>query len=333
MRGVTTPLGMPGMPPPTTDPPWRTAWDSALYGPDGFYRRHRPSEHFRTAVHDSALLAEALVALARRAGLTTLVDLGAGGGELAAAAARLAPDLQVVAVEIADRPAAMPAAVTWVPALPASLEGLVVAHEWLDTIPCHVVEVDAGGVPRLVHVDPATGRESLGLSVHDPGVPASIGAWLRSWWPLDGAAPGTRAEVGTARDRAWAGVVQRLSRGLAVAVDYGHRREHRPPRGSLRSYQRGRSVAVVPDGSRDVTADVAVDAVASATGALLRTQREVLTEIGPAAERPRLASASTDPRAYLTALDRAGHDAELRSPAGFGDFYWLLNGSGVEVLA
>src|SRR3954452_12056407 len=180
-----TSLGMPALPPPTTDPPWRTAWDRALYGPSGFYRRCSPREHFRTAVHGSDLLAGALVRLARDGGLGTVVDMGAGGGELLRDLHRLAPDLTLAGVDVAARPEDLPPAVAWAPDFPVALDGLVVAHEWLDNIPCHVVEVDRSGVPRLVHVDPATGRESWGHALDAPGVPASIRSWLARWWPLD----------------------------------------------------------------------------------------------------------------------------------------------------
>ena len=46
------------------------------------------------------------------------------------------------------------------------------------------------------------------------------------------ATEGDRAEVGRARDRAWAGAVGSLDRGLAVAVDYGHLRADRAAGGT-----------------------------------------------------------------------------------------------------
>src|SRR4051794_38211450 len=275
---------MPVVPPPTPDPTWKQAWDEALYGARGFFRRESPAAHFRTSVHASPLFAGALVRMTREAGLDTLVDIGAGRGELLAAVHGLDPGLDLLGVEIAPRPTDLPEAVAWTTALPESVEGLVVANEWLDNIPCHVVEVDERGVPRGVHVDAATGRESLGAPVGDRSVPASLAQWLARWWPLE-PVPGLRAEVGTTRDAAWADVVRRVHRGVAVAVDYGHVRTSRPPLGSLRSYLRGREVDVVPDGSRDVTAHVAVDAVAAAAEAsgaptVVRRQREVLRELG-----------------------------------------------------
>jgi SAM-dependent MidA family methyltransferase len=319
---------MPALPPPTTDAPWRTVWDQALYGPAGFYRRSSPRDHFRTAVHGSDLLARALLRLVRDHDLRTVVDLGAGRGELVRDLHRLAPDLALVAVEVAARPDDLPDAVRWTGALPAAVDGLVVAHEWLDNVPCHVVEVDRSGVARIVHVDSATGAETLGHAVDAAGVPPSLGAWLERWWPLDGAPPGTRAEVGTSRDRAWADVVGRVTRGLAVAVDYGHTRESRPVAGSMRSYRAGHQVPVLPDGSRDVTADVAVDAVAAATQSETLTQAAALRALGVSPARPPRTRAETAPREYLRALSVAADAAELTAEGGFGDFYWVVSTAG-----
>jgi SAM-dependent MidA family methyltransferase len=325
---VAIPLGIPSVRPGTDAPSWRTAWDQALYGPAGFYRRHAPGDHFRTAMHGSDLMAAAFLTLVRRHGLDTVVDVGAGRGELLTGLHRLAPDLQLLGVEVAPRPQALPAPIAWSPVLPESVEGLVVAHEWLDNVPCHVVEVDGAGVPRIVHVDPATGRESWGLPVTSSGVPPSIAAWLAAWWPLDAREPGARAEVGTTRDRAWRDVVARVHRGLAVAVDYGHTRDDRPAGGSLRSYRRGRETEVAADGSRDVTAAVAVDSVAAAAGAEVVRQRQALTGLGMSTARPPLAMAAADPEGYARALAAATEAAGLTATGGLGDFYWVVSGAG-----
>jgi SAM-dependent MidA family methyltransferase len=316
------------MPPPTTDPPWKKAWDAALYGPSGFFRRESPVAHFRTSVHASPLFARAAVALTRRAGLDTLVDVGAGRGELLAEAHRIDPTLTLLGVEVAPRPAELPEAVAWTSALPDSVEGLVVANEWLDNIPCHVVEVDGSGTPRVVHVDPATGRETHGAPLTDRAVPAGIAAWCERWWPLAGREPGARAEVGTTRDEAWADVVRRVTRGVAVAVDYGHTARTRPPFGTLRSYRDGQEVDVLPDGSRDVTAHVAVDAVAARVAGTVVRQREALRSLGVDGTRPELALATSDPQGYVRALSRATEAAELTEETGLGGFSWVVSTQG-----
>jgi len=325
-----TSLGMPAMPPPSSDPPWKNAWDAALYGPGGFFRTEAPAAHFRTSVHASPLFARAVVELTRRAGLDTIVDVGAGRGELLAEAHRLDPGLTLLGVEVAPRPDTLPAQVAWTAALPESVEGLVVANEWLDNIPCHVVEVDDRGVLRVVHVDPRTGKESLGAAVDGPSVPPSLAAWCASWWPAAHGEPGARAEVGSTRDLAWADVVRRVTRGLAVAVDYGHTAQDRPPFGSLRSYRAGSEVDLLPDGSRDVTADVAVDAVAARAGGSLLRQRDALHRLGVAGDRPPLDLATSDPRAYVEALSAAGEAAELTDTSGLGAFWWVVSAVGVD---
>ncbi len=318
-------LGLPPMPPPTTDPPWKKAWDAALYGPGGFFRREAPAAHFRTSVHASPLFARAVVELTRRAGLDTVVDVGAGRGELLREAHRLDPSLTLLGVEVAGRPADLPGAVDWSPVLPAEVDGLVIANEWLDNIPCHVVEVDPDGVPRVVHVDPSTGRETLGSRLTDRVVPDRLADWCAAWWPLEGAPSGTRTEVGTTRDDAWADVVRRVTRGVAVAVDYGHVASARPPLGSMRSYRAGREVDVLPNGSRDVTAHVAVDAVAARVDGTVLRQREALRALGVSGSRPDLALATSDPQGYVRALSDAGEAAELTDEAGLGAFYWVVS--------
>lgn len=319
-----TGLGIPAVPPPTSDPTWKSAWDQALYGPTGFFRTQAPAAHFRTSVHASPLFAKALLRLVRDTGLDTVVDIGAGRGELLTTLHELAPDLDLLGVEVARRPADLPPAVAWTTALPESVEGLVVANEWLDDIPCHVVEVADDGRVHVVHVDPATGVESMGRAWDHPQVPPSLRTWCERWWPLDPAEPGTRAEVGTTRDAAWADVVRRVSRGLAVAVDYGHTRERRPPFGSLRSYRHGTEADLLPDGSRDVTAHVAVDAVAAASGGRLLTQATALRALGVSGARPELARASSDPVGYLGDLASATEAAELTAAGGLGDFVWVV---------
>jgi SAM-dependent MidA family methyltransferase len=297
-------------------PSWHDAWSGALYGPDGFFRRERPRDHFRTSVHVSTLFAEALLLLARRQGLTSVTDVGAGDGTLLGQLDTLAPgELALQGIELAPRPAALPAHIGWRSDLPGELTGLVVANEWLDNIPCDVVQVDHEGVPRYVHVDPETGDEALGGPCHVP--------WLARWWPLT--QPGNRAEVGSARDRAWGDVVRRLRHGLAVAVDYGHTRETRPPYGTLASYRDGRQVELVPDGTRDVTAHVAVDSLDGER----TTQRRALHALGVAGTRPDVDEAHADPVGYVDALGRAGEAAELTATGGLGDFWWVSVGRGV----
>lgn len=315
---------------------WRAAAERALYGPDGFYLRQPPSAHFRTSVHASPLFAQAVARLLVRVdealgrpGRLAFVDMGAGGGELAAGVLAALPErtaarVHAVAVERAARPAGLDARVEWRAEPPRGVTGLLFANEWLDNVPVDVAEMGDDGRARYVLVD-AAGRERPG----EP-VAGADAAWLRRWWPLPPDEPGWRAEIGLPRDEAWARAVSCLARGLAVAVDYGHTREDRPPFGTLTGYRDGRQVPPVPDGSMDLTAHVAVDACAARLpgGTVLR-QREALGRLGVSGRRPDAALARRDPAGYVRALARAGEAAELRSAGGLGGFFWVAHGVGM----
>ncbi|WP_341770636.1 SAM-dependent methyltransferase [Actinomadura rubrisoli] len=313
---------------------WRTAMERALYGNGGFYRRgERPAEHFRTSVHASPRFAQAIARLLIEVDAALghpdrvdLVDVGAGSGRLLANVLACVPSglgsrLAPTAVEIAPRPADVPARIVWRPDLPSDITGLAVANEWLDNVPLDVVEHTPDGV-RTVLVDPASGAERTG-----PEPSAEDRDWLERWWPLG--EPGDRAEIGHPRCEAWASVIRRFSRGLAIAVDYSHSRRSRPVYGTLAGYRDGSTVPAVPDGSCDVTAHVALDACATAgeragaTAGLLTTQRAALRSLGLSGARPPIEMASRDPRGYLAALCHAGEDAELIDPSGLGGFGWL----------
>ncbi|MGW7352365.1 SAM-dependent methyltransferase [Streptomyces sp. NPDC054784] len=328
---------------------WRDATERALYGPGGFFVREEPRAHFRTSVHASRLFARAVARLTARVDAAlgrpaelALLDVGAGRGELHAGVldevdGALARRLRPYAVERAPRPPALDARVEWRDTLPppGSVTGLVFANEWLDNVPLDVAEVDADGVARYVRVD-RTGRERLGGRVG-----GADARWLARWWPL-GPEPGLRAEIGRTRDEAWAAAAGTLARGLAVAVDYAHTRADRPPFGTLTGYLDGREVRAVPDGGRDLTAHVALDACAAAVGAgsagdgdgaggahagrggTPYTQRAALHALGVHGGRPPLSWATTDAAAYVRALGTAGEAAELTDPGGLGGFTWLV---------
>jgi SAM-dependent MidA family methyltransferase len=309
---------------------------SALYGPDGFFVRadDGPAGHFRTSVHASPLFAGALLRLVARVDAALgrpkvfdLVDVGAGRGELLTTLHALLPDdlaerVRLVGVELAPRPVGLDPAIDWRREVPGDLVGLLVATEWLDNVPLDVADLDDAGRLRRVLVDLATGDESLGGPVD-----AADRFWLSRWWPQPG-----RVEIGWPRDTAWADAVSRLRRGCALAVDYGHRRDERPAAGTLTGYRGGRQVRPVPDGSCDVTAHVAVDAMASAAGIPYEivSQRVALKALGIDGARPPLELARKDPGEYVRALSAAGAAAELIEPAGLGGHWWLLHTAGLS---
>jgi SAM-dependent MidA family methyltransferase len=303
-------------------PTWRQAMTHALYGPDGFYRRTRPREHFRTSVTGSTRFASAIRTLVRDLGANEVVDIGAGGGELLIGLYQLCPELRLTAVEVGPRPVDLPESITWSAELPESITGLVVANEWLDNVPVDVVEATESGL-RVVLVDDS----ELG-----PVIAGEDLAWLNRWWPLESV--GARAEIGHPRDEAWAEVIRRLDHGVAIAVDYSHELGARPPLGTLAGYRDGQLVPPIPDGSCDLTAHVALDSCAAAgiaagaTETVLTTQRAALRALGIRGERPPIEQAGADPVGYVRALARAGEEGELIDRGGLGSFGWLVQSVG-----
>lgn len=281
-------------------------WHAALYAEDGFYRRPEgPAGHFATATHGAtgAVLGAALARLAREAGLTRLVDVGAGRGELLAHVATADPGLELLGVDIVGRPDGLVAQADWLrspggAALPDELDGLtgalVVAHEWLDVVPCTIAaRGDLDDADR---------------------------AWADEWWPVD-ATIGDVVEVGRARDDAWSDLVSRLAHGVAVAIDYGHTRESRPPAPTFTAFRDGREVEPSLDGTADLTAHVAMDSLRHDE---LLTQRDALLRLGVDAALPSHELATRAPAAYLDALGRANAAAQLLRPDGFGAFRWAI---------
>lgn len=289
--------------PPVTFRPWRDAMQTALYGPEGFYVRATPAQHFRTSVTSGPVFAEAVRRLAGRVDDALgrpdpfdLVDLGAGGGELLAALPDVPARWRLTPVDVSGR---------WQSEVP-ELQGLLLANEWLDNVP---LEVLFDG--RVVEVDEA-GAERLGA----PASPEAL-AWATRWWTT-----GRRVEVGLSRDLAWQSAVANVRRGVAVAIDYGHTVADRRP--TLIAHRDGRQVAPEPDGRSDLTAHVAVDSCAALTGARVLTQREALGMLGIRADLPDRARATTEPRGYLADLQRAQATAALLDPRGLGSFAWLV---------
>jgi hypothetical protein len=312
--------------------PWLDAWVDSAYGEDGFWRTARPVDHFRTPSTSTPLLA-GLVAdlLVEHPEIGTVVELGAGDGRLLADLAALRPDLSLSGVDLRSRPAGLPGSVGWcqdlwdvrtgcwragaASGLLDRLAGpaLVVCAEWLDDLPCPVAS-RVPDQPRLVEVD-QEGRERLGDQL-DP----EEAAWAAMWSPWS-----QRLEIGTTRDRAWEQVCRSLRRtgGLALLVDYGHLADRRPVGGSLTAYRLGRRLHPHPSPEVNLTAAVAVDAVADAghrAGAttLLRARQ---ADLVAATEPPDPTAAPADPLADLVSRS---HRAALASARIWGQQWWLL---------
>lgn len=322
--------------------------ERALYGPDGFYTSGTgaPGRDFRTSSTASPHFARALLRLAAHVDAAldfpdpfTVVEIAAAQGALLTALANhastetphLAHRLRLVGVDKAPRP---DVPFEWHDDVRdvRLFTGLLIANEWLDNVPCDVVE-QTGSYAAYVEVD-ETGAERIADRVE----PADQD-WLDAWWPL--VDEGERAEIGVARDVAWCQAVAKLDRGVAVCVDYAHDRAEREAgllgTGTLTGFKEGRQVAPVPDGSCDLTAHVALDAVAAAgvvagaTDTVLTTQRAALRALGVSGGQPDVALARSDPHAYLRALGGAGEEAELIAASGLGRFGWLIQAVGARM--
>jgi SAM-dependent MidA family methyltransferase len=305
------------------------AWDQALYGERGFYRQVAgPAGHFSTASQGvpqiGELLARAVLELMATEGLDTFVDVGCGRGELLERVHRLGPHLRCIGVDIVARPQ-LSEPIGWFQSpggrqLPDELDALTdtlaFANEWLDVVPCPVGEMDEDGELREVLVNAASGEERLG----DP-VSGTDRLWCQWFWPIDRLEPGDRLEIGETRDTAWDDLVSRVASGLAVAVDYGHTIDSRPPAGTLTGFKQGRQVLPVPDGSCDLTAHVSMD---SLTHDELVDQRTALRQLGISGQTPPHDLARRDPAAYLQGLSTASAATALMAKGGLGDFLWAF---------
>lgn len=299
----------------------------ALYGDHGFYTvPGTPSRHFRTAAHTGSTWAAAIAALATQVDEAlgsradfTVVDVGAGGGELLTELAELAPERwSLIGVDVADRPPLLAPRVGWQRQFPNELNGVLLAVELLDVVPLDIVQLTDAGV-RLVEVDEDGEERTTG--------PAGNAErdWTAKWWPLR--SPGDRAEVGLPRDEMWRDITDRVTAGVALAIDYAANPiDHLA--GTLAGYRDGRHRTPIPDGTMDLTAHVHFESLRR-EGDVVLTQREALRRLGITAGPP---DYHHDPDAYLADLARATEAAELLNPHGLGSFTWLLHHVGIAPL-
>ena len=285
--------------------PFRRFMELALYHPEGgYYAQPRPragaAGDFLTSPHQSPwfgrLAARQLQALWERMGEPAsfpVLEYGAGEGWLAhdilegaqalepafRGAIRYTPVEQGPAARerLRERLAPWPASVRfpdsspdqWMPG--KDFEGAVLAHEFLDALPVHLL-IQAGGGLRERHVE----RRGEGLAFCEGPLSDSR---LEGWFDQLGVklAPGQRAEACPAAAEWVQAIASKLRRGAILIWDYGYsarvlygeeRRE-----GTLRGYRRH---TLVPDvlarpGEMDLTAHVDFTALLqTAEGAGLR---------------------------------------------------------------
>lgn len=250
--------------------------------PGSFYTNEWAENHFMTEPMRSDRIAQALATR-----ISTLVDIahhkleifdvGAGNGALLRGLAAHLPSNTVFnGVDLRAKPEGVPG--TWhqqdahrLPVPTQETVPILIAHEFFDDIPCDLVEVDADGRPRLVLIDDEGGAV-LGPTLDDPAAGADrheMRHWLERWWPP--MRPFMRMEVGRHRDALWRDFTRQMVGGLAFVIDYGHLLAERIvgtwDAGTVTGWRHGRTASLRWDGTLNVTAHVAFDALAHATTA------------------------------------------------------------------
>lgn len=266
--------------------PWAGAWCRAN---DLFYGNQAAEDHFATSVTAGNEIARAIADVVSREharhghGEFSVIDAGSGSGRLLEQLRLLiAPEIHLIGVDRRERPQTLASEIDWrqrvidedideITGHDGRIDGLVIAHEFLDDVPCDVVELDDACQPCVVLVDPTTGAEDLGPRLCDSasrryldGDPVAMQSWLTTWWPPT--RPGARREIGISRDRVWRRLTRILRSGEALAIDYAHDRADRAAgiwdAGTLKGFSRGRPRRAVPDGTVNITAHVALDSLA-----------------------------------------------------------------------
>lgn len=258
-------------------PTWRDAWESAHYGPNGFYRSHpNPVNHFRTSVMESAETSSKIFDIAlwhyQQLGSPdsfTVLDCGSGTGDLVRDLQELCnhhnlnwkaqslnfPDTDIR--EIARLGGA----------------GMVIAHELLDDIPMVIAEFNDDLQLVTVHVD-SDGAETLGEVFESE--------WVDMWWPATVA--GARREIGSTRDVTWKRLLEVFDSGCAVMADYCSTQIDRTrgvfDAGTLTGYYKGRLTRPIPNGDMNITAHVCVESLTH-VGQLMNKPAAVITRPDP----------------------------------------------------
>jgi len=227
---------------------------AALYDPaHGYYRRQRDpfgtQGDFYTAEQlqpvFGILIAARIRQLYNAMGAPpdfTVVELGAGRGEMAGAFA----EWRYIPVDLNDG------------ALPARFRGMVFANEFFDALPVHAITYRDGCFRELrVAWD--------GQFIWHTGEPApeEIADYMRRYFPPP-TEEGALFEVNL-EALAWLERIARALDGYLFTIDYGYTRAEsvRFPRGTLMSYRRHHaSEDVLADpGARDITAHVSFTAL------------------------------------------------------------------------
>lgn len=212
--------------------------------------------------------------------------------------------------------------------------GVVIANEFFDALPVHLVERH-GDAMAEVYVTHHDGQ--LCLATGEPST-REIGAYFDRLgiWPGDGA----RAEVGLAAVEAMRRVASRIDRGYIVAIDYGYeaRELYAPWRtsGTLMAFRNHspRPDPLADPGLTDLTCHVDFTSLARAAAGGWRaapttSQAEALTVLGLAeAMQAATQRAARDANRYVA--DRRAAEV-LTDPSGLGRIRVLVMARGAPL--
>ncbi len=244
---------------------FRDFMDAALYHPLlGYYRRPRDpfGKHgdFFTAEQVQPAYGKLVAALLLRLGVEgTVVELGAGRGEMAAALSDF--DYRVVDFGLGE--------------MPERFRGAVFSNEFFDALPVHRV-VWAGGEPRESLVG-WNGSRFEWVTGERAG--AEVADYVERYLDNENR---ESAEVNLEALRWMERIARALERGWVVTVDYGYTRAEskRFPAGTLMSYRRHAATedVLADPGEKDITAHPCFTALEThgASCGLIRTRFSTL---------------------------------------------------------
>jgi SAM-dependent MidA family methyltransferase len=298
--------------------PFPRFMDLALYHPEHGYYRRTPSPFgragdFYTAAQLQPVFGRLMAAVVRRLRSElggpaefTVVDLGAGRGEMAEAFS----EFRYVPVDWGREP------------LPERVTGVIFANEFFDALPVHVVKWTAGRYREM-----RVGCESGRFVWVEGAAPApGVERYLRRYAPPREEGMILEANLEALR---WIDLIAaRLERGFLLAIDYGYTASElaRFPQGTLMTYRRhtASADALADPGERDITAHVNFSALEDhARGAGLAViRRERLAQTLITAGQP-------DGFAAALAADGEQRALALRLQLktllfGMGESFWTL---------
>ena len=323
---------------------------AALYAPGlGYYTAGATKlglgGDFVTAPEMSPFFGLALVDAFAGLGATKVLELGAGSGKLArdflaSSSGVSSYSILEVSADLRERQQALLAGqtVTWLDALPEQIEGLVMANEVLDAVPCEIVRFHHDHFEqariRLAQPKGKVGGESAGeteMRFEWAWQPLLTGPLLDAAKLRIPPIEGYTTEVNLEAEALVATLASRLTHGALCFIDYGFpRREYYLPdrsTGTLACHyqQRVHFEPLLLAGLQDITAHVDFTAIAEAAvdaGASVicyATQAQLLLHAGILARVEACSFHSERERSHAL-----GAIQKLLSPAEMGELFKVL---------